>query len=152
MAPERYLDRRGRRGAQAANFRRDIGRISYSGPSIEWPLPAGTQDRLSWMLQLAGIVQAAPQRWQAGEEIRLFVSGARGDADVWIFRVEGTETLAELPAGAATALKLLREPSRPYELRAEVWLDPARHHLPVRARFSNGAVVWDLQLEAELAR
>ena len=150
VAPERYLDRRRGRGAQAANFRRDSGRISYSGPSTEWPLHAGAQDRLSWMLQLAGVVAAQPARWQAGQDIRLFVTGARGDADVWVFHVVGLEEVDELPGGPAQALKLLREPPRPYDLRAEVWLDPARHHMPVKARFTNGAVKWDLQLDGEL--
>jgi len=150
VAPERYLDRRRGRGAQAANFRRDSGRISYSGPTVEWPLPAGAQDRLSWLPQLAGIVAAAPERWRQGQEIRLFVSGARGDADVWTFRVLGPETLAELPGGPAETLRLLREPERPYDLRAEVWLDPAHHHMPVKARFSSGTVVWELQWAAEL--
>jgi hypothetical protein len=150
VAPERYLDRRRGRGAQAANFRRDSGRISYSGPAVEWPLPAGAQDRLSWLPQLAGIVAAAPARWREGQEIRLFVSGARGDADVWTFRVAGRETVAELPGGPVETLRLLREPDRPYDLRAEVWLDPARHHMPVKARFSSGTVVWELQWAAEL--
>jgi hypothetical protein len=27
----------------------------------------------------------------------------------------------------------LREPRRPYDTQAQVWLDPARHHLPVQA-------------------
>jgi hypothetical protein len=150
VAPERYLDRRRGRGAQAANFRRDSGRISYSGPAVEWPLPAGAQDRLSWLPQLAGIVAAAPGRWQPGQDIRLFVSGARGDADVWTFRVAGIELLAGLPGGPAQTLKLAREPDRPYDLRAEVWLDPGRHHMPVKARFSSGAAVWELQWAAEL--
>jgi hypothetical protein len=150
VAPERYLDRRRGRGAQAANFRRDSGRISYSGPAVEWPLPAGAQDRLSWLPQLAGIVAAEPARWRQGQEIRVFVSGARGDADVWTFRVAGPETLTGLPGGPVETLRLLREPDRPYDLRAEVWLDPARHHMPVKARFSSGTVVWELQWAAEL--
>jgi len=34
---------------------------------------------------------------------------------------------------------LLREPQRPYDTRAEVWLAPAQHHLSLRAPLSNGA-------------
>ena len=30
-----------------------------------------------------------------------------------------------------------REPRRPHDTQAEVWLDPTRHHLPVRARIGN---------------
>jgi hypothetical protein len=151
VAPERFLDRRRGRGAQAANFRRDSGRITYSGPSAEWPLPPGAQDRLSWLLQLAGIVAAEPGRWQPGQEIRLYVSGAHGDAAVWIFRVEGIERLQALPdEPVVPTLKLVREPSGPFDIRAEVWLDPSRHHVPVRARFANGGVEWRLQLTQEL--
>ena len=31
------------------------------------------------------------------------------------------------------AVHLLREPRQPYDTQAQVWLDPARHHLPVQA-------------------
>ena len=62
LAPVRFLDQRARRSAQAANFRRDDGRITFSGAGVEWPLLAGSQDRLSWMIQLAGIAAAEPDR------------------------------------------------------------------------------------------
>ena len=43
----------------------------------------------------------------------------------------------ELPAGEVPqALHLQREPTRPYDTRVEVWLDPARQHLPVRVVFT----------------
>ena len=41
--------------------------------------------------------------------------------------MQGVEAL-----GDATALKLVREPRRLYDTRAEVWLDPADHFLPLR--------------------
>jgi hypothetical protein len=34
------------------------------------------------------------------------------------------------------ALRLKREPRRPYDTQVEVWMDPAQHHLPVRARLT----------------
>ena len=59
----------------------------------------------------------------------------------------GHEAL-ELPAGAvARALQLRREPTRPYDTRVEVWLDPARQHLPVRAVFTTLPGGQPLQLE-----
>ena len=42
-----------------------------------------------------------------------------------------------VPAGTVPqALRLTREPRKPYDTQVEVWLDPARQHLPVRARMT----------------
>ena len=56
VAPQRFTDQRLRRSPQAANFQREAGKISFSGPSLELPLAPGVQDRLSWMIQLAAVV------------------------------------------------------------------------------------------------
>lgn len=148
LAPERFTDSRRGRDRQAANFERAAGRISYSGPSVTQPLPAGSQDRLSWMVQLPAIVDADPARWRPGARLELFVSGARGDADVWTFVVQGRESLSVGSAPVADALRLTREPRKPYDTQVEVWLDPARHHLPVRARMTvqPGGETLDLRL------
>jgi hypothetical protein len=100
-------------------------------------LVPGAQDRLSFMLQLSAIVDAAPEKRVAGAQIALFVTGARGDADVWTFTVESVDAV-DVPAGRVPgALHLRREPRKPYDTRAELWLDPARSHLPVRVRLSS---------------
>ncbi|MEF7617091.1 DUF3108 domain-containing protein [Aquincola sp. MAHUQ-54] len=136
VAPERFLIRRRGRDAQAANFQRGPGKITYSGPSVQYDLPAGAQDRLSWMLQIGGVLNASPQRFGVGSRLSFFVSGARGDADLWHFAVLGLEKV-ELAHGRETlALKLLREPRKLRDTRVEVWLDPAQDHRPVRARLS----------------
>jgi hypothetical protein len=133
LAPLRFTETPRNRPTQAANFQRDKGLLTYSGPTVEFTLVPGAQDRASWLVQLPAILQANPALREPGSRISLFVSGARGDADVWEFVVQGRESLA-LPAGAvADTLRLLRSPRRPYDTRAEVWLDPARDHLPVRA-------------------
>lgn len=136
LAPERYLDRRQARAAAAANFDRGRSRISYSGAPVEQPLFAGTQDRLSWIVQLAGIVDADPARWQAHARLPLYVTGARGDAQLWVFTVKGHQAV-EGPSGAVQELlHLVREPERPYDVRVEAWLDPAHQHLPARLQLS----------------
>lgn len=136
FAPERFVDRRRGRDRLAANFDRSQRRITYSGSATEQPLAAGTQDRLSWMVQLAAILEAAPARHLAGSRIALSVSGARADVDTWNFIVQGRQRLS-LPGGAVVeALRLTREPRRPYDTQVEVWMDPAQHHLPVRARLT----------------
>lgn len=133
VAPLRYADRRRGRELRAANFQRGAGLITFSGPRTEYALRAGAQDRLSWMIQLPAIVEADPALAQPGARITLFVAGTRGDAEDWVFDVIGRDHV-ELPAGRVDdALHLRREPQRPYDTRIEVWLDPARSHLPVRA-------------------
>ena len=105
LAPVRFLDQRARRSAQAANFRRDDGRITFSGTGVEWPFLGGSQDRLSWMIQLAGIAAAEPERLVDGGGITMAVIGARGDAGVWAFRYAGRETI-ETVRGSVQAVKL----------------------------------------------
>jgi hypothetical protein len=134
IAPMRFVDQR-RRDIRAANFQRDKGRITFSGPAVEYPLVPGAQDRLSWMIQLGAVVNAEPQRATPGGRVAMFIVGARGDGDVWVFRFVATETVAT-GAGTVHAVKFTREPRRPYDTFVEVWLDPQRHHLPVHARLS----------------
>lgn len=136
LAPQRFTDRRLRSGTQAANFQRERGLIGFSGPSLEHPLWPGVQDRLSWMLQLPAIVEASPALATPGRDITLAVVGARGDAAVWVFRFEGVDTVATA-AGEVLALRFVRLPRKPHDTQAEVWLDPAHHHLPVRVRLGN---------------
>ncbi len=138
LAPIRYTDARSRRATAAANFQRDKGKITYSGPQVEFPLVPGAQDRVSWMVQIGAILNAQPQLAAPEGKIVLFVSGAAGDADVWVFRYVGTENL-RTDAGPWRTVKFTREPRKAYDRSVEVWLAPARHHLPVRARFTANA-------------
>ena len=137
VAPMRFTDRRGIGALQAANFQREVGKISFSGPSVEYPLLIGAQDRLSWMVQLAAVVAAEPQRLQDGGKVVIQVVGARGDSRLWVFRFvahEGVRT----GAGTVQAARFVRESADPYDTRVEVWLDPLRHHLPARAVLRSG--------------
>lgn len=136
LAPQRFVDSRRGRSARAANFQRDKQLITYSGSSAEFPLLPGAQDRLSWMLQLAAIVEADPARYRVGERVLMQVSGSRGDADVWTLVVARREAVDVVGARIEGSLLLRREPRKPYDTRVEVWLDPARQHLPVRLKLS----------------
>jgi hypothetical protein len=135
-APERFVDRRRGRDRQAANFDRGAGRITFSGPAVSYPLVPGAQDRLSWMVQLPAIVEADAAPWTAGTRAAMFIVGSRGDADVWTFSVHGIESVEGAAGRAVEALRLTREPRRPYDTQIEVWLDPARQHLPARVRLT----------------
>jgi Protein of unknown function (DUF3108) len=145
IAPDRFAIRRRGKDSQAANFQRDAGKITFSGPTHELPLTAGVQDRLSWMLQLPAVIEAAPQRFGAGSAVVLMVIGARGGADVWTFNVIGADHVGE-----TAALKLVREARKPRDVQVDVWLDPARGHIPVRALLTQpeGGAPLELQLQA----
>jgi hypothetical protein len=135
IAPNRFTDQRLRRAPNAANFQRDKRKITYSGPQVEFPLVPGAQDRLSWMLQIGAVLNAEPQRAAPGGRISFFITGARGDADVWTFGYIGTDELRS-DNGPVRAVKFTRLPRRPYDSLVEIWLAPERHHLPVRARLT----------------
>ena len=148
LAPVRFLDQRARRTAQAANFRRDAGTITFSGASVVWPLLPGTQDQLSWMIQLAGIVAAEPERASAGGSISMVIVGARGEAGVRTLRYAGRED-AQTASGTVPALKFVVDSRSAYDSGYEIWLDPAHDYLPAHATRRNGAgeSEFDLLLE-----
>ena len=149
LEPERYVESRRGREQRAVNFQREAGRITFSGPQLQYPLLPGAQDRLSWMLQLPAVLEAAPALRERGSEVLIFVAGTRGDGQVWTFTVQGRHDL-EAPAGpVAGALHLRRAAARPYDAQVDVWLDPARHHLPVRVLMqfppAAGGADWTLE-------
>jgi hypothetical protein len=146
IAPVRYTDQRRSKAALAANFQRDAGKISFSGTPTEYPLLQGSQDRLSWMIQIAAIASADPKRLAPGARLAMYVVGARGDAEVWSFQVRGPEDVATGET-SMHAIKLIREPRKPHDTRVEVWLAPSLHHLPVRARLSGDGSALELVLQ-----
>ncbi len=139
LVPQRFTDKRVRRSAVAANFQREggAGRISFSGGESDLVLHAGTQDRLSWMVQLAAIASAEPQLLVAQGKIAMHVVGARGDAAVWQFQSSGEETLGASPV-AMRVFRLQRLPQTPYDTQVDVWLDAESPHWPVRAHWRSG--------------
>lgn len=136
LAPLRFVDRRRGRDLRAASFQRDRGVISWSTSTAEAPLLAGAQDRVSWIVQLAAIVEADPVRFEPGQRVVMQVAGARGDVDAWVFGVVAREKV-ELQGGKVeSALRLRREPRKPFDTVVDVWLDPARSHLPARLKLT----------------
>lgn len=136
LEPMRFVDGRRGRDRRAVNFQRDAPggpRISFSGPGHELPLPEGVQDRLSWLLQLAAIVDAEPALRRPGARILMWVVSPRGEADVWTFEVSGAETLRGDDGRPQPALTLQRKADSNLDTEVRVWLDPAAHHLPLRA-------------------
>jgi hypothetical protein len=149
IAPQQFTDERRGKEPKVARFDRSASQVTYSESAEVFPLASGTQDRLSWMIQLAAIANAEPRRVAPGGHTAFWVSGARSDLDVWSFESKGSETVST-SVGDITAIKLLREPRKPNDTKVEVWLDPTRHHLPIRARMGNaqGGDALELVLQA----
>ena len=125
LAPERFVETRRQRELRAANFEREAGHIAFSGPGHTAALTAGAQDRLSWIVQLAAVLQADPAR----EEVRLSVTGARGDSTVWRFVI-----VAGREADDGVYKHFRRDAEHAHDTQVDVWLDPAEHYLPARLR------------------
>jgi hypothetical protein len=149
IAPARFTDQRWRHGTKAANFQRSAGKITFSGPSTEFALREGTQDRLSWMVQLGAIVAAEPHLRGAGAKVAMVVVGANGDESVWAFDCIGAESVMT-SAGTVNALKFVRESREPDDTQVHVWIDPLLHYLPVRATQKSGPndEVFELRLQS----
>lgn len=143
LVPERFSDRN--RSEQAAHFDHEQGRVRFSANTPDAPIGPGAQDRLSLFVQLGALLAANPTLLTPGTELSLTTVSARG-ADRWTLSVEALETL-DLPAGPTPAWKLLRQPRREYDQRAELWLAPSLGYLPARIRLTqaNGDFA-DLQL------
>jgi len=129
LAPERFALQRGGQDRQAVNFDGARGRVSFSASPAQHDLPDGAQDRLSWWLQLAALVQASKAQATApGGRWRVWVAGLRGELREWTF-----EAVAAEPGEAGT-LHLRRQLLGPHDPGVELWLDPQRGYWPVRLR------------------
>ena len=148
VAPARYLERRLGKSDREAVFRRDVAKIDFSGVSPDVALLPGTQDRVSWLVQLPAILAAEPARAQAGARVAMHVVGTRGRSEVWSFVSSGAESI-RTPSGTVRAVKLVRESQKADDTRAEVWVDPARQYLPAQIRLA--LPPFDAPLELSLA-
>jgi hypothetical protein len=133
IAPTRLADRKRGRDVRAANFQREHGKVTFSGPRWELPLEAGTQDRLSWLVQVVALAHGAQDGLREGAELAMWVVGARGAASHWRFEVRGGDRVAFAGQDCDT-WHLVREPAHPYDTRVEVWLDTTAGHWPLKLR------------------
>ncbi len=143
LVPERHVERRRGRDQRATNFDLDTGQVRGSGGGEPHPWPAGGQDRLSWLLQLAAVLRAQPALTRPGAEVVLPVAGPRGPAAAWVFAVRGPEDLVLADGRGARGLALHRAPQHAYDLQIDVWLDPDDHHLPLRLRLAAPPGPWE---------
>jgi len=146
LAPERFVDRRRGRDVQATNFQRASGRVGHSGTPVSAELQPGTQDALSWLLQLPAVLQANAALAQPGAQVLMWVAAGRRAPQVWAFAVTGPASVALADGAAVPSLHLQRRAELPYDLQIDVWLDPARHHLPLRVRLAIPPGPWFSEL------
>jgi hypothetical protein len=143
IAPQRFVDRRARRGALAVNFQREAGRVSFSSREFVLALGAGTQDRLSWIVQLAAIASAQPRLGEPGSRIVIPVVGVRGESAWWQFVCQGEEAVG---TPVARAYRFQRSPDGPYDTQVDIWLDAQPPHWPLRASLHSGPLDPGLEL------
>jgi hypothetical protein len=130
LQPESFLasrTRRGRNEAAQARFDWNAGSLNYgyAREQKSAPLPAGTQDLMSFVFQYA-LTPPAPGRYRVP-----ITTGTR--FEVYEIVVSGEERI-ETPLGTLRALPVRQLP-RPGEESIEVWLAADYHHLPVRIHF-----------------
>ncbi len=146
LQPERFSDKF--RSELAAHFDYGKQRITFSnGP--ETPLLAGAQDQLSVFMQLGALIAAAPDKYPLGTTFSVQTVGPRS-ADPWILKLEKEETL-DLPGGQLATTKLVRNPRREYDQKAELWLSSELGYLPARIRITQPAGDWVDQQWSETA-
>jgi hypothetical protein len=147
LMPERFSDKL--RTEVAAHFNRQQGKVTFSDNTPDLPLLAGAQDRLSVLIQLAALVASAPERFAPAITLTIQTIGPR-DADLWLFAVEGTETLT-LPGGTLEVLKLTRNPRQTNDQQVDIWLAPKLGYLPARIRITeaNGDYIDQKWLRSE---
>lgn len=128
LQPERHRVRRQGRERELLVFDREAVPPRLLVGARAYMLSAGTQDRLSWWLQLAALMAAEPAP-HVGLRLRMPVAGATGVHD-WDFEVVARDGDRWLLQRA-----LRRGPGRP-ALQWSAWLDGQRGFLPVDLRFS----------------
>jgi hypothetical protein len=132
LSPRRFSDRA--RTEVAIHFQPEQNRIVFSNNSPQAAWQAGTQDRLSVILQLSALLGGDPARFVPGAKISVPTAASR-EVVVWDFNVMRSENLS-LPIGEHQALLLRREPLHPHDQTLELWFAPALGYLPVRLTIS----------------
>lgn len=138
LAPERYVERA--RREETTVFERAAGRITFSGGQPPAPLAAGTQDRLSVLLQLGALLASDAGLRRAGATIEV-PTATTHDARTVQFRIEGDEEL-RLPGGHQRAWRLQRLPREASDQQLELWLAPGQAYAPVRLRLTQEGGDW----------
>jgi len=131
LAPERYIEKRGRRAPDVTTFDHAAKRIGFTRTDVTRALPDGAQDRFSMIMQLASLVRGDPDAYKSGVT-RAFYVADDDSAEVWPIETIGDESI-RTAEGFLAARHFMRLPRREGDRRRiDVWLAPSLGWLPAR--------------------
>ncbi|TCW81430.1 DUF3108 domain-containing protein [Burkholderia sp. SRS-46] len=131
IAPDRYVEQRGKRPEDIAIFNRDIRQVVFTRTPNNVPLPDGTQDRFSMLMQLAGLVRGNPEAYKPGVTQQFFVVD-NNSGETWPITVIGDEAV-QTATGFIPTRHFMRLPRREGDTRRiDMWLAPSLGWLPAR--------------------
>ncbi|NPT44759.1 DUF3108 domain-containing protein [Paraburkholderia sp. 1N] len=153
LAPDQYIEKRGRRPEDVAIFNRTDKQIVFTRTPATLPLPDGAQDRFSMVMQLASLVRGDPGAYKPGVTRQFFVVD-NDSGENWPIETIGDETI-RTAQGYLETRHFRRLPRHDGDLRRiDVWLAPSLGWLPARIMQTepNGTqfeLVWRGKLNAD---
>ncbi|MFM0178789.1 DUF3108 domain-containing protein [Paraburkholderia aspalathi] len=153
LAPDQYIEKRGRRPEDVAIFNRTDKNIAFTRTPTTLPLPDGAQDRFSMVMQLASLVRGDPAAYKPGVTRQFFVVD-NNSGENWPVETIGDETI-RTAQGYLETRHFKRLPRHDGDLRRiDVWLAPSLGWLPARIMQTepNGTqfeLVWRGKLNAD---
>ncbi|WP_345812652.1 DUF3108 domain-containing protein [Paraburkholderia sp. PREW-6R] len=131
LAPDQYVEKRGRRAEDIAIFNRADKKIGFTRTPATLPLPDGAQDRFSMVMQLASLVRGDPSAYKPGVTRQFFVVDS-DSGENWPVETIGDETI-RTAQGYLDTRHFKRLPRHDGDLRRiDVWLAPSLGWLPAR--------------------
>ncbi|MFL6657868.1 MAG: DUF3108 domain-containing protein [Massilia sp.] len=147
LVPRTLVVQRRGKARTATHFDAGEGGISFSASQAKATMPAGTQDKASWPLQLAALARADPRQLAAGPTV---VVGGERAANACRFALLGQETL-DTPLGPMATWHLASVPTADsYRARLDVWLAPAQAWYPVQLRSTEASGAMTTQTIREI--
>ncbi|HEY3598312.1 MAG TPA: DUF3108 domain-containing protein [Paraburkholderia sp.] len=131
LAPDQYIEKRGRRGEDVTIFNRATKQIAFTRTPATLALPDGAQDRFSMIMQLASLVRGDPDAYKPGVTRQFYVTD-NDSGEVWPIETIGDEAV-RLQQSFIDARHFMRLPRHEGDRRRiDVWLAPSLGWLPVR--------------------
>lgn len=131
LAPDQYIEKRGRRGEDVTVFNRETKQIAFTRTPATLALQDGAQDRFSMIMQLASLVRGAPDAYRSGVTREFYVTD-NDSGEIWPIETIGDETV-RTQQGFVDARHFMRLPRHEGDRRRiDVWLAPSLGWLPVR--------------------